>query len=82
MEENVMSKKDHMKIEVIATNKHKNVVNEENCFVGCTSCSVDVNDLELEVITTNKHKNVVNEENCFIGCTSCSVDVNNLELEE
>ena len=48
MEENVMSKKDNMKIEVITTNKHKNVVNEENCFIGCTSCSVDVNNLELE----------------------------------
>jgi len=77
-----MTKKENMSIEVLSTNNHKNMVDEENCFFGCTTTSVDVNDLELDVVSTDEHKNMVDEENCFFGCTTTSVDVNDLELEE
>lgn len=75
-----MSEK-NMNLEVLSEKNHKNLVYEENCFFGCTTTSVDVNDIELEVVAEKAHKNLVDEENCFFGCTTTSVDVNDIELD-
>ena len=37
-----------MNLEVLSETNRKQVVDEENCFFGCTTTSVDVNDIELE----------------------------------